>query len=259
MIDLHCHILPGVDDGPQDWPASLEMMTMAASAGTTVMVATPHSHDGWRGGAAHREIRLLSREAERRARQAGLALEILPGNELYIQPGLPAQLRAGSWLTLGRSCTVLLELPFSIWPRVTEALIFELQVEGYTVLLAHPERYHAVIDNPNLLLNLVERGVYIQVTTTSITGLFGAKVRETARLLVEHDLCHVLASDSHTAGRRHPRLDEAHAILCEWIGEEAANRLVWANPRALLNDEPPDVPAPRPVERTSQKKLFGLF
>lgn len=258
MIDLHCHVLPGVDDGPADWDAALDMMRMADRAGTTMLVATPHSHDFWRAEeAASLMIPRLVQEANQRARQAGLKVRVLPGQECQVKPELLVDLRAGDCLTLGDSRTVLMELPFTLWPPFTETVIFELQVAGYTVLLAHPERYRDVQKDPNLLVPLVERGVYMQVTTTSILGHFGDRVQETARLMVEHNLAHVLASDAHSTRTRTPTLDAARDVLIGWVGKEATHRLCVETPYALLLDEPPPLPAPERVE--PKRKRFGFL
>ncbi|MGH2541651.1 MAG: CpsB/CapC family capsule biosynthesis tyrosine phosphatase, partial [Ardenticatenaceae bacterium] len=138
----------------------------------------------------------------------------------------------------------------------TEAVIFHLQRAGYTILLAHPERYRAVANSPNLIFALVEKGVYMQVTSASILGRFGAKPRETARLLLEHNLAHVLASDAHDARGRHPRLLEAYGQVSAWIGERAARRLVVDIPRSLLHDEAPEVADPCWIESAHKRKRF---
>lgn len=260
MFDLHSHILPGVDDGPDEWEDALDMLQMAAAGGTHTIVATPHSHDYWHGPLPAADvIHALVAEANQRVRAVGLPLEILPGQECRLEPELPTELELGTWLTLGGSRTVLLELPFVMWPPATEALIWELQLAGFIVLLAHPERYKAVHDDPNRLLELVEQGLYTQVTSTSIMGRFGKPAQDTARLLLEHDMAHVIASDAHTTGGRHTNMREAVELAGKWIGLEAAQRLVTEFPAALLADEELDAPEPRPIEPPTRKKLFGLF
>jgi protein-tyrosine phosphatase len=259
MIDLHSHILPGVDDGPSDWEGALAMLYMAEQSGTTVIAATPHSHDFWRAAQlAHVHIPLLVEELNARAARAGLTIRVLTGQECQSYPDLVDDLEAGNLMTLGHSRTVLVELPFMDWPAHTDALVFELQLAGYTVLLAHPERYRAVHDDFGRLAPLVERGVYLQVTTTSILGRNGRKVQEIARELVAHHWAHVLASDAHSAGGRNPRLDEAAAEIARWTDDATARRLAFDTPLALLNDQTPDVPEPL-VYEPKRKKIFGLF
>lgn len=257
MVDLHSHILPAVDDGAQDWDTSLTMMAMAEQAGTKMIVATPHSHDFWRPKAAPRDlIPQLVKEANQRAQQAGLQIEVFPGQECIIDHNLVADLKAGALLTLGMSRTVLLELPFVMWPTYFESIVFDLQVAGYTVLLAHPARYKAVQDDPNLLLPFVERGVYMQINTTSIEGRFGLKTEETAQKLLEHNLAHVIASDAHTTRGRPPKLQKARDKAAAWIGEAAANQMCNETPLALLRGETPPMPEPRQIELSKRRKWF---
>jgi len=126
MIDLHSHILPAIDDGAQDWQTSLAMMAIAEQAGTKIIVATPHSHDFWRPKAAPSElIPQLVKEANQRAQQAGLQIAVLPGQECMIAHDLVPDLKAGKWLTLGMSRTVLLELPFMMWPNFVDSIVFD--------------------------------------------------------------------------------------------------------------------------------------
>jgi protein-tyrosine phosphatase len=259
LIDLHSHILPGLDDGAADWDTTLAMLAQADEAGTETIVATPHSHEMWGlPGPCGEVVPQLVEKANALAAGAGLKLRVLPGQECLIDSALVNDLQLGTWLTLGNSRTVLLELPFTLWPPFTDTLIFELQLAGYVVLLAHPERYRAVIEDPNLLLGLVEKGVLAQVTSTSILGRFGERPRETARLLLENNLAHVIASDAHTTRGRHPRLDKARDLAAEWVGAEAANLLVTGTPAALLAGSAPDLPEPRPVP-TPRKKFLGIF
>src|SRR5690606_23311674 len=130
MIDLHCHILPAVDDGPADWETSVEMLRLAEDDGISVMAATPHN-GGWRGPEpAHASIPLLVAELDRRAREAGLGVRIVPGMEIYLHPQLASVVRAGLALTLNHSRYVLVELPFTAWPSYADDVLFQLQGYG---------------------------------------------------------------------------------------------------------------------------------
>ncbi|HBY94074.1 MAG TPA: hypothetical protein DEP84_08950, partial [Chloroflexi bacterium] len=209
MIDLHCHILPAVDDGPPDWKTSLEMVRIAAEDGITVMAATPHDV-GWQGPKPPRIlVPFLVAQLNRRVRQAGLDIKVVAGMEALIDPGLAARVDAGTVLRLSSSRYVLVELPFSLWPQFTEAALFQLQVRGYRPILAHVERYQAVQAQPERLMDLVSRGIMLQVTGHSLTGLFGKDVRATAEQLLEANLVHLLASDCHTPRGRRPELAAA--------------------------------------------------
>ncbi len=259
MIDLHSHILPGVDDGPADWEGSLAMLRMAEAGGTTTIVATPHSHDYWRE-AQLPEILIpkLVADANQRAADAGLTIKVLTGQECQALPGLVEDLDTMRCHTLAHSRTVLMELPFMMWPTHTESLVFDLQLAGYTVLLAHPERYKAVIEEPGRLVPLIERGVYLQISTTSVMGRNGPKVQELTRQLVALNWAHVLASDAHSTGGRNPRLDEAEAEIARWTDDATARKMCFDTPLALINDQLPDVPEPLTYE-PKRKKILGIF
>ncbi len=259
MIDLHSHVLPGVDDGAPDWDGTIAMLRMAEEGGTTTIAATPHSHDLWRGAhPAGQMIPALVKEANDRAAQAGLTIKVLNGQECQAFPDLVKDLDAQKLQTLAHSRTVLLELPFMTWPAHTASLIFDLQVADYVVLLAHPERYRAVQNDPGILQPLVERGVYMQITTTSVMGRNGDKVRDLTRQLIELNWAHVLASDSHSIRGRHPQLDEAVAELTRWSDAATATRLSFEVPLALLNDQTPDVPDTE-VYAARKRKFLGIF
>ncbi|MCB0078113.1 MAG: hypothetical protein KDD73_11935 [Anaerolineales bacterium] len=262
MIDLHSHILPAVDDGPVDWEDSLAMVACAAAQGTTTLVATPHSHTGWLAAEPpHRQIPSLVNALQERANNAGIEITLLPGQECYYDAALVNELNQHRWLTLGHSRTVLLELPFAMWPPATEQLIYELQLARYTVLLAHPERYKAVQDRPNLLLPLVERGVLMQVTSTAITGRLGTGPERCAKLLVMHGMCHVIASDGHNVRGRPPALADAVARVSEWVGASAAQQMVRDVPEALLKDDVvrPPVELQRVERHKRRRRLFNFF
>lgn len=259
MIDLHSHILPGVDDGPGDWNGTLGMLRMAEEAGTTTIVATPHSHDYWRA-LQPPEILIpkLVAEANQRAADAGLTIKVLTGQECQALPGLVQDLDKMTCQTLAHSRTVLMELPFMMWPAHTESLVFDLQLAGYTILLAHPERYKALQDDLSKLAPLIERGVYAQITTTSVMGRNGSKAQEVARQMVELNWAHVLASDAHSSGGRNPRLDEAEAELARWTDDATARRMSFDTPLALINDQLPEVPEALTYE-PRRKKILGIF
>jgi len=128
-------------------------------------------------------------------------------------------------------------------------------------LLAHVERYQAVQNDPNLLLPLIERGVYTQINTTSILGLFGRETEKTAQQLLEHNLTHVIASDAHTTRHRCPGLQKARHKAATWIGEAAANQMCLDTPQALLRGKAPSVPTARRVNlpKKQRKRFFGWF
>ncbi|GIV98059.1 MAG: tyrosine-protein phosphatase YwqE [Herpetosiphonaceae bacterium] len=258
MYDLHCHLLPGVDDGPQTWEEALALARALIADGVRTAAATPHGFGSpkCRRHSAE-ELRQRTDELQQRLRAADLPLSVVTGQELYPLPDLASRLRAGSALPYASSHTVLLESPFDTLSEALEHLIFDLQIAGFRVLLAHPERIDEVQRDPNRLIRLVEKGVYTQVTAASLAGMHGSRLRSTAEALLLSGMCHVLASDAHAAeGRRAPCLSQALAAATTLVGEEAARSLVDQIPAALLQDAPLPPPEPRPYRPVKRRRWF---
>jgi protein-tyrosine phosphatase len=252
MIDIHSHILHGLDDGAATLEEALAMCRMAAADGIQVIAATPHSPAS-RAGSNYDPALIHERIAELRAALAaeGTTLEIVAGTEIYYDARIVEQLRRGALLPYAGSHTVLLELSHSAPPPLIEQAVFAVQAAGYRVVLTHPERIAAVQQNPNTLLPLAERGALMQLTGAALTGEQGERLQATAEALLIHGMAHVLASDAHgMPPRRAPVLWAAHARAAMLVGVQAADTLVLATPTAILHDAPLHLPPPRPVERS---------
>ncbi len=231
MIDLHCHILPGVDDGPEDWGTSLELMRSAAAQGVRRLVATPH-RSGLPGETSR--IRELVVEANERAAAVDLRLEILPGQEIVLTPGLVKELDAGEALTLGSSRTILLETSRLPDPQYLLGVLFGLQARGYRILLAHPERAGMP---EGLLRELLHRGCGLQINAGSLLGDFGTRIRREAEELLRRGWATCLASDAHSPTARPHRLLEARQACDRLLGGRDGVRLTETLPALILCDE----------------------
>jgi protein-tyrosine phosphatase len=242
VIDLHLHILADVDDGPSDRDTSLAMLDLAASFGYSTLVATPHFPDPV--GANWERVRTEAAWLAEVAMDRGITL--LQGYEVRIHLGLAQWLDGEIPMTLGQSGTVLIELPFVGWPTFTEQVLFEVIARGYRVLLAHPERYEAVINDPDLLQPLRDRGVLMQLTTGSLAGLFGRRSQALGELMLRNGWVDVLASDAHSAGRRFVAVGDGLAKARELVGDEMVDRLTTENPAAILADQPVALMEPPP-------------
>lgn len=256
MIEIHSHIIPALDDGPADMEASVAMGRIAASEGTTTFIATSHNAEASAVGFGGMQARLAHVQAAWDEAGHGIRLEL--GVEILLDYDTLDALKSGRLWTLAGSRYVLVELPYSPWPSYAERALFDLQLAGYTPILAHPERYSAIQNDPNLLFHLAERGTLAQVTAAALLGEQGSNLRKTADTLVRHRLVQFISSDSHsaTSKRRMPLLRDAVAAAALLIGEEAATAMVTANPAAILSHQPLS-PAPEPVE--PRKSLFGGF
>lgn len=261
MIDLHSHILFDLDDGALTLAESLAMAEVAANDGTRVIAATPHGP----GSIACRAydpavIRARLNQLNAAIAAESIPLEVVAGTEICYEAGIVERLRLDRLLPYGQSKSILLELAHNTIPPTLNQAIFNLQVAGYRIVLAHPERIIEVQQNPNMLLPLIERGVLMQITAEALTGGQGERLRTTAEALLTHGMAHLIASDAHgVAPRRPPRLTPARERAAALIGAAAALALVNTTPAAILYGQPLKLAPPRPIEpRTSRwRKLTG--
>lgn len=238
MIDLHSHILPGLDDGPSTMEGSLELARAAVASGTRTILATPHI-DGHFGIGPERIAEGLA-ELTGALEQAAIPLEVRSGGEIAIWRLIDlddAVLRA---LALGGGPHVLVESPFSPVVGDFEPMVLDLQQRGHRVLLAHPERCPAFQRDPGRLERLVQAGALAQVTAGSMAGAFGSTVRRFTVVLLREELVHVVASDAHDDRQRPPGLTIGFpALERELPGIGAHQRwLTELAPAAILDGEP---------------------
>lgn len=247
MIDLHTHILPGVDDGAESLEDALAMARMAQNDGIAAVVATPHRNPwSYRADRADAERRLD--EVREACRQGGIEIRLLLGGEAHIAPDLAEQVRNGLALTINDSRFLLVEWPYDQYPGYSEQVIFELRVRGIVPIVAHAERYRIVRRDPNYLATLIERGVLVQVTAESLLGERGPEIRRVTEVLLTRGLAHVIASDSHGIDHRPPVLSPARDRAAELVGEARAWAMVAEVPRRVIDDESIELPPPKVVK-----------
>lgn len=232
VIDLHTHVLPGIDDGPATIEGSVALVRAAAATGTRVMVATPHVSWSYPNEAA--TIARLTGELNERLRQEEIAVEIRAGAEIAMTRIEEIAQDELERLHLGGGPWVLLEPPFTPLATGLERVVSALQGGGHQVVLAHPERCPALHREPEIVESLVGSGVLTSVTAGSLVGRFGGEVRRFARLLFERGLVHNVTSDTHDADRRPPGM--AGELGEAGLGE-LADWLTCAVPAAILAGE----------------------
>jgi protein-tyrosine phosphatase len=247
MIDLHSHILPGIDDGAKTLDMSLEMARMAVADGIHTMACTPHIYPGlYMNDAPGIDQAREALQAE--LDQRGIALRLVVGADVHLVPGLLDGLRAGRVPTLHGSRYVLLEPSHHVKPPRFEESVFELVAAGYTPVITHPERLVWIEDHYDVFLRLVRQGAWMQVTAGALTGMFGPRAKYWGEKFLGEGQTHLLATDAHSSGRRIPRLSEARAVAERLLGPAEATRLVLDRPQAILDDiAPSQVPAPPEV------------
>jgi protein-tyrosine phosphatase len=249
MIDIHSHILPGLDDGAKDIEQSLTLCRIAVQDGVKTMVATPHMVDG-NHTYNPETVSLRFAELTSFLNRAKINLEILPGAEVHINPNLLDLIAQRKVLTLNDTGRyLLLELPFRIIPPHTKELIFNLRLKGITPVIAHPERISEVQQDPNKLYDLISVGALSQITAYSLLGKFGSTAKKCAIQLIEHNLTHIIASDTHSPDLRPPGLTEAVKVASKLVGKDVALRMVTTTPKKVIMGEPQeDLPEPKPIK-----------
>jgi protein-tyrosine phosphatase len=254
MIDLHCHILPGLDDGSPDLDVSLAMARLAQQDGITDIVATPHL---FRGVSQLTDLSLVAKK--QKELQAALDREKIPlrvhcGVEIRFSHNLLDEIKKHRPnLVLAGSSYMFIEFPFEYVYSGVKDVFFQAMSEGVVPIITHPERCSGFMNHPEILFELVEMGALAQMNAGSITGRYGSQIKETALLFLGLNCVHFLASDAHDTKSRPPILSGARKLAEAAIGEEAARSLVEDNPRAVLEDKPlpyqPEPIAPEEPEK----------
>ena len=233
MVDIHCHIIPEVDDGASSWEMAVEMCAMAVNDGIEHIVATPHADFQY---AYHREE--LAARLERLQQLTGGSPRLTLGCDFHLSyDNLEDAFAHPQRYTIGETGYLLVEFSdYSIPQQITGALLRLIEM-GITPVITHPERNPLLQHNLDRLLEWVDDGCLVQVTANSLTGFWGEQARRSARSLLEQQAVHVVASDAHDTRRRVPILSAARNAVALWHGEERARTLVEDNPRAIISGE----------------------
>jgi protein-tyrosine phosphatase len=250
MIDIHAHVLPGADDGPETEDEALATLWALAAEGVSEVVATPHFIDHYpRLSAAEVGERVAA--LQRQANQSGLAVRLYAGHEVHLDVDTEQALERGQAATLNGGPYVLLELSSEAFSPYLPLALARLVRRGFVPVIAHAERYTPVRQDPEVLVPLVEAGALLQITCSSLAGRFGTTVRETAQILLRRNLAHVLATDTHSLARRRPHLGEGLRVAEALVEPERIRELTVDVPRAILAGERVAVPAILPLTAPS--------
>jgi protein-tyrosine phosphatase len=263
VIDLHCHMLPGIDDGAPDLSVALEMADIAYRDGIRTLACTPHIYPGMYENSAE-SIRLATDAFRTQLADAGIPLELTYASDTHVVPDLIDKLRLGQVPTFNGGRYFLLEPPHHVAPPNFEQFVFSIMAAGYVPVVTHPERLSWIEEHYQVFKTLSLRGAWMQVTAGSLTGRFGGAAQYWGERMLDEGLVHILATDAHSPKRRPPLLAEGMEAAKRWVGAEEAVRLVNDRPKAILdNIDPAQVPLPdgkaKPVIRKSGffAKMFG--
>jgi protein-tyrosine phosphatase len=241
VIDVHCHILPKVDDGPKSWDTARQMCQMAWADGITHIVATPHANDRY---PYDREYLVTALERLRRFTRGQPQLSL--GCDFHLSyDNLQDALERPRRYTIEGSSYLLVELSnYSLPAQITDCFL-KLGDIGITPVITHPERNPILQRSPQRVLDWVEQGCVVQVTASAVTGSWGEKVQQAAEWLLKRGAVHALASDAHDISHRLPRLSPARDLVTEICGAKIAHWLVESNPSAIVTGQPlPYFPKP---------------
>ena len=252
MIDLHCHILPGIDDGAPDVSVSLAMARAYVADGVSTVACTPHIMPGLYDNAGPQILQAVA-ELQVELDRESIPLRLVAGADIHIVPGLAAGVQSGRLPALGGSRYILIELPHHVAPLRTENLFFDLLVAGYVPILTHPERLSWIGSHYAMIERMVCSGALMQITAGSLAGAFGQSARYWAERMLDEERVHVIASDAHDVTRRPPDLARGRDLAARRVGPGEALHLVLTRPHGILaNHHPSDLPMPPPADRVQR-------
>lgn len=250
MIDLHNHLLVGVDDGPKTDVEAVKLLKQAFNQGIADIIVTPHHYDSHFITPSHVVHEKLE-DLKNIVASEYLNINIYPGHEVRINPHLMNELRSKDTMTLNGSRYILIEVSeYDIQHRL-DNVIFDLQMRGFIPIMAHPERYSVLAGKEGALYHLVEKGVLVQITASAICGVHGTYLKKVVLQMIKNHIVHFVASDAHHFKSRPFMLKEAYQEINKTLGKEYVERLK-KNAYSVLKDEEINIKAPR-LERKNEK------
>src|SRR5215831_6543663 len=243
MIDLHCHILPGLDDGAADLSVSTEMAKAFVADGVLVVACTSHILPGLYHNSGP-QIRQATAHLQQHLDREGIPLRLTTGADNHITPNFVAELRSGHLLSLADTRYVLVEPPHHVLPPRLDEMLFGLLVAGYVPILTHPERLSWIKSHYQVVQRLVHAGVWMQITAGSLGGAFGRTARYWAERMLDERCVHLIATDAHDLDHRPPNLQLGRELAAKLVGDTEAQHLVMTRPGGVLHNElPSNLPA----------------
>ncbi|GAA0367776.1 tyrosine-protein phosphatase [Bacillus horti] len=250
MIDIHSHILYGVDDGPRTLGESLELAAEATANGIRQIIATPHHKNGVYDNPKQSVLELVE-EFQRELDRQQIPLTVYPGQEVHVYDSILEDIHNHELLTLDKHHKyLLLELPNDSVPPFMEELLYDIQLLGVTPIIPHPERNVAIRKRPSMLYQMIRKGALAQITAASVVGKFGKGIQKFSFQCIEHNLCHMIASDAHKAGKRGFHLQDAYKVIRKKFGIDVEHQLL-RNTEWMMNGVDMYVNPPQKIERKS--------
>jgi len=230
MIDIHCHILPDIDDGPKTFDESVAMARIAAEDGIAVIVATPHLNEK-----LYDPVEISRRVSwlNHLLRTQNIPVSIMRGADVSVV-FRPEQVQD---FTINDTSYILVEFPHTHLPKNADEILFQFVVNGYKPIITHPERNPSISANPHLLTQLLGDNMYVQITAGSVTGEFGKDAQRCAEHLLRAGVVDVIATDAHSTTYRKPRMTAGMQAAAAIVGEDRAKRMVFGSPMKIISGQ----------------------
>lgn len=256
MIDIHSHILPGVDDGSSGIEESIRMAELYLENGIDKVIVTPHYIEGTDSTTLD-ENKVVLENLKRVLKKKNLDLKLYLGNEIYVSPDTLSHITNRKAATLNETKYVLVELPMHDIPMYMKNTIYELSLKGYIPIIAHPERNTKIQENPNILYEFIEGGALAQLNLPSIEGRYGSRPKEIGEILLAHNMIHFVGTDAHSTRTRSPKVEKSLGILKEIVDKDTSERITYLNGKALLEDKL--ICVDEPVRYEEKKGFFSML
>lgn len=248
MIDIHSHLIHQVDDGSKSLEESIALLKEAQNCGITDIILTPHYiEDGYEKTAE--QIQEKIQQINEAKEEAGIQVNLYQGNEIFAVRNLDEHLYQHRVASLADSQYLLFELPMHHKIPYLYDTIYEILGEGYIPILAHPERYSYIQENPEMLIELMEKGVLFQSNLASILGIYGKKAKKTLILMLKNDMIQFLASDTHRRGTIYQKFSEIEREFLKVIPEDKFAELTKVNPKKILDREEIEIDIPKTIKK----------
>ncbi|KNY26605.1 tyrosine-protein phosphatase [Pseudobacteroides cellulosolvens] len=258
MIDIHCHLLWGIDDGPKTLDESVQVCSMLKSRGVNRVIATPHYIVGSTYQTNAASVTHITQQLNEVLLQKVPEFEIMPGMEVFITPDIIDLIKSNEILTLNGTRYILIETSLNNISTYMEDIFYKLQLEGYIPIFAHPERNRKINMDFKLIERLISNGVLIQVNYDSLMGRYGKDVKKFTEILLKKGLVHFIATDTHCVSERFKGTGELSKILLELIGNENTEKIININPSRILENREVEKIIPAIEKKFFLKKLLKL-
>lgn len=255
MIDFHTHILPNVDDGSKSVEETFELLKEAKEVGFDAIISTSHyMEEYYEVNSAEREvwIKAISENLDKQ----NINLKLYLGNEIYITENIIDLLETGKATTINNTNYVLFEFPLNTKPMNMYDIIYDMLQYKLIPVLAHPERYSFIQKEPEIVYDLIQKGVLMQSNYGSIIGQYGEKAQLIAKKFLENDMIHFLGSDVHKKNTIYPRIPQVLSELRIIIGEEKLKELTTINPKLVLENKKIDIDEPKEFKLSLKEKMM---